>query len=1055
MIFNHEKAKILLKFLHLPLTFSPKPPATLSQTLQWTLERYYNLPLYGKKINIANNTNNTLNSKSEHTISEHSSKANDDHQLNNNNIIYNEFNNYEWKSYEEIYCQAQEFQIYLEENCSVEVGDLVLICCPTSEEWVIADLACAMAGLVSIPVDPMLGVLKIKQICELTKPKAILCLDSTLFDGVKLDCSVNIVKIGPLQKRSNFDSKLIANLSEKEDETYLFTLQPTSGSTGNVKLTKRTRSNWLKREGNRETILLINSLSSPSSRSWLWTNLMQGGKVAESSLETLISDSQIVHPTQVSSTPIVWDHISSVVRKGTIKPTASLDGTISWMNTLFGPKCRAVTNTGAGLSQSTRELMTSLFGSAFGDGYGSSETGGIAINGKLLPGVQIKLVDVPEMGYYSTDIPYPRGELYVKTSTMFDGYLNDEKTYQGKYQEWFPTGDIIQLLSPDEIQVIDRKSFTMKLKNGKFVSSTSIENSLKSSKLLQVIVIVEQYSGKVISVVVPNWDLFKVFLKEKGVEGLSKSEMCSSEKCRNEVLKELKRIQLSEGCNPDEILRGVLIKENLFSVEDGSLNPSLKISKLELVSKFSKEFQELNSNNVAENENDSIEKYLKILKDIFGHEVSMGNHWTELGTNSITVTMIANKLNSTFDSQISSSQIYRSITVENLAFELFNNTNATHHIEERTLLLQDIQSVLPQTDGTNRAVPPAPPQTVFMTGSSGFLGAYILDNLTKLGVKVICLIRSSPEKFYSRMEYYGISPNKNLIELVKGDISKPLFGLSVIEFNNIREKTHSIIHSASNVNWLLPYSALRHTNTLPVKTIMLLSNSNIPIHYISSIACAEPGSCETLIPDIPHDPASMGYGTSKWASEYLLSRYSKQDQGSVVIYRPGHLVPTSVDQVVGLNENDFVSVLISGCIKAKAFPPYSGAVEWTSVGTTASLIVQSVMKQKGPLPSEFNIFSPLSTNYEDLYQAILLEGYELKKCNKDEWNNILKQKDNPLNSVSFLLVDGLKGTNLSKRFTSSNIKYLERDLSWPAISIQNIRNWISHLQRIKLIPPPK
>ena len=38
------------------------------------------------------------------------------------------------------------------------------------------------------------------------------------------------------------------------------------------------------------------------------------------------------------------------------------------------------------------------------------------------PVIDYKLVDVPELGYFHTDQPYPRGELLVKSETAFPGY---------------------------------------------------------------------------------------------------------------------------------------------------------------------------------------------------------------------------------------------------------------------------------------------------------------------------------------------------------------------------------------------------------------------------------------------------------------------------------------------------------------------------------------------------------------------------------------------------------------------------------------------------------
>lgn len=73
--------------------------------------------------------------------------------------------------------------------------------------------------------------------------------------------------------------------------------------------------------------------------------------------------------------------------------------------------------------------------------YGSTEIGGIARDGKLLPIVQARLVDWE--GYKVTDRPYPRGELLVKTfSAHSDQYYKAEESTKDSFTEdgYFKTG---------------------------------------------------------------------------------------------------------------------------------------------------------------------------------------------------------------------------------------------------------------------------------------------------------------------------------------------------------------------------------------------------------------------------------------------------------------------------------------------------------------------------------------------------------------------------------------------------------------------------------------
>ena len=41
--------------------------------------------------------------------------------------------------------------------------------------------------------------------------------------------------------------------------------------------------------------------------------------------------------------------------------------------------------------------------------------------------MQVRLVDVPELRYFSTDKPHPRGECTVRTPNMFNTYFRDEE----------------------------------------------------------------------------------------------------------------------------------------------------------------------------------------------------------------------------------------------------------------------------------------------------------------------------------------------------------------------------------------------------------------------------------------------------------------------------------------------------------------------------------------------------------------------------------------------------------------------------------------------------
>ncbi len=66
-------------------------------------------------------------------------------------------------------------------------------------------------------------------------------------------------------------------------------------------------------------------------------------------------------------------------------------------------------------------FMRACFKCEVADAYGITETGPVLVNGRPLPGVEIKLEDVPALGYFVRGQP-SCGQLLVRTPNMANGY---------------------------------------------------------------------------------------------------------------------------------------------------------------------------------------------------------------------------------------------------------------------------------------------------------------------------------------------------------------------------------------------------------------------------------------------------------------------------------------------------------------------------------------------------------------------------------------------------------------------------------------------------------
>ena len=105
------------------------------------------------------------------------------------------------------------------------------------------------------------------------------------------------------------------------------------------------------------------------------------------------------------------------------------------------------------------------------DGYGLTEVGGVTKDGVVMrpPVIDYKLVDVPELGYFRTDKPYPRGELLVKTETATPGYYKRPEVTAEAFDAdgYYRTGDVMAEIAPDRLVYVDRRNNVHEVGSGR------------------------------------------------------------------------------------------------------------------------------------------------------------------------------------------------------------------------------------------------------------------------------------------------------------------------------------------------------------------------------------------------------------------------------------------------------------------------------------------------------------------------------------------------------------------------------------------------------------
>mmetsp|Transcript_4415 Transcript_4415/g.7500 ORF Transcript_4415/g.7500 Transcript_4415/m.7500 type:complete len:405 (-) Transcript_4415:377-1591(-) len=167
------------------------------------------------------------------------------------------------------------------------------------------------------------------------------------------------------------------------------------------------------------------------------------------------------------------------------------------MKFLVGGNLRCIITGSAPIAGDVLDFLKICFCCRIAEGYGLTETCGGAVvtygqdsqtgivGGPVL-NAKIKLRDLPEMGYLTTQDP-PRGEICFKGPGVMKGYfLNPEKTAEAFIDGWFLSGDVGVIQKNGGLKVIDRAKNIFKLSQGEYIAPEKLENIyVKSGFILQ------------------------------------------------------------------------------------------------------------------------------------------------------------------------------------------------------------------------------------------------------------------------------------------------------------------------------------------------------------------------------------------------------------------------------------------------------------------------------------------------------------------------------------------------------------------------------------------
>ncbi|KPI00432.1 thioester reductase domain protein [Actinobacteria bacterium OK074] len=869
-------------------------------------------------------------------------------------------------------------------------GDFVALFGFTSVDYTVLDLACLRLGAVSVPLQPGAPVARLAPILEETRPRVLAASAEALDSAVELVLScasrprLVVFDYHPEvdEQRERFeaarDRLAAAGLPPVDslaavtahgralppapefrtgpDEDPMRLLIYTSGSTGTPKgaiytdrMLCRLWSGWGPVLDDIPSVgLNYMPMSHVAGRATLYRTLGAGGIsyfTAKSDVSTLFEDMALVRPTRLLLVPRICDMLfqeyqSEVVRRaGEFTDRDALETAVKadLRERFIGGRVLEVTCGSAPIAPELKRFVESCLQLPLHDGYGATEIGFVLFDSLVQrpPVVEYKLVDVPELNYFTTDLPYPRGELLVKTQDVMPGYYKRPETTAAVFDEdgFYRTGDIMAETGPDRMVYVDRRNNVLKLAQGEFVTVSRLESAFVTSPLIrQVYVYVNSERSHLLAVIVP------------AEEALHPA--ADPDELRRSLSQALQQVARQAELEPYEIPRDFLVETEPFSTENGllsdirkSLRPQLKErygSRLEalyeeLASGQEEALRALREAGPGQPVFEAIRRGASALLGCAPADLRESARFTDLGVDSLSALSFSRLLRDIFGIEVpvglllSPGNTLRSIA-DHIAAELASGARrpslaSVHGPGSTEARAADLTLARFVDAGTLAAAARLPrpaaaeqaPETVLLTGANGYLGRFMcldwLERLAPTGGRLVVVVRGrDAEDARQRLESAFDSGDPALLDryrelsarhldVLAGDIGQERLGLDQATWDRLAADVDLVLHPAALVNHMLPYDQLFGPNVVgTAELIRLALTTRIkPFTYLSTVGVAtdldparldEWADIREVSPARPlSDAYASGYATSKWAGEVLLREAHEAYGLPVAVFR--------------------------------------------------------------------------------------------------------------------------------------------------------------------------
>jgi amino acid adenylation domain-containing protein/thioester reductase-like protein len=424
----------------------------------------------------------------------------------------------------------------------------------------------------------------------------------------------------------------------------------------------------------------------------------------------------------------------------------------------------------------------------------------------------------------------------------------------------------------------------------------------------------------------------------------------------------------------------------------------------------------------------------------------------DLGGHSLTLADLATRLSRTFGLSVPVTSLVVQPTLEGHA-EVVRSIRDGHtaavQADLPAILLTD--SALPEDikpNGTPRC-PLNTAETVFLTGATGFLGAFILsDLLQSTSARILCLVRF-PDPTEEDAPAGMARVRKNLldlglwqdsildrIEVIPGNLSHQRLGLALDVYKQLVNDVQVIIHAGATVNLVYPYAALRDANVGGTREILrLASQSGATLQYISTNGVlppskhAWPESAKITLAEVP-EKLLDGYGQTKYVAEQLVHEAARRGM-PVNILRAGTISGHSTSG--STNTYDLFTAVIVESLHIGYYPEIEG---WRAEMTPVDFVSKAIISLSQVIDTKQVVFhlgdpDPVKTN--SLFYDLTTLGYPTQKLEWNKWVQLWTEKrGSAKRGAGAFTADILRGGMPTVEFLK-NITVLDNGSTKPAL----------------------